>query len=128
MASLLPREWFHGSPFKLTHLDPGSTITPQRELARVFSHKPSIVSIADDGAIKHDGTQPGYLYRVMDVKPGDVYEHPLSSMPAGKEWLTTRRLPLQLVGSTEVDREELLSPAEVSELEQRSESVQQTSA
>jgi hypothetical protein len=119
MGSILPREWFHGSPLRLTHLSPGSTITPRRQLACAFSHKPSLVSVADDGSIKHDGTQPGYLYRVMDVRAGDVCQHPLSSMPPGEEWLTTRKLPLQLIGPTQIQPEEILSPAEVAELRQR---------
>ena len=36
--------WYHGSPLQLKRLRAGSTITQDRDLARVFSHKPSLVS------------------------------------------------------------------------------------
>ena len=112
--------WYHGSPYALTCLRAGSTITHDRELARVFSHKPPIVSMADDGALQHTGTLPGYLYRVDEpVGPEDVYPHPHSSMPPGKEWLTRRELRLALIGPTEVRDEERLSEKQVAELRQR---------
>lgn len=38
------RAWYHGSPIVLASLVPGSTITQDKDLARVFSHKPSLVS------------------------------------------------------------------------------------
>ena len=44
-----PLEWFHGSPLRLETLTTGSTITPLRDLARVFSHKPALVSLDDAG-------------------------------------------------------------------------------
>ena len=53
--------WYHGSLFKLKKLEKGSTITPDKNLAKIFSHKPSIVSISDKGEIKHDGEKKGYL-------------------------------------------------------------------
>ena len=83
--------WYHGSPAELIVLRSGSTITRDRHLAEVFSHKPQIVSIDDDGRIRHSGTQPGYLYRIAEtVAPDDVYPHPNSSMAPGLEWLTRR--------------------------------------
>jgi hypothetical protein len=112
--------WYHGSPYELTSLRAGSTITRDRDLARVFSHKPPIVSIADDGAIRHTGTMPGYLYRVDEpVGLEDVTPHPRSSMPAGAEWLTRRELRLALIGPTMVRQEERLSEEEVAELRRR---------
>jgi hypothetical protein len=38
--------WYHGSPLELTTLHEGSTITQKRELARIFSHKPTRVSVS----------------------------------------------------------------------------------
>jgi hypothetical protein len=109
--------WYHGSPLKLATLRAGSTITHDSELARVFSHKPPIVSLADDGAIRHTGTTPGYLYRIDEpVRPEDVYPHPNSSMPPGAEWLTRRDLRLALIGPTEVRDGERLSEEDVAEL------------
>ena len=46
--------WYHGSPYELTTIRKGSTITPNIDLARVFSHKPSCVSIEDNELIKHN--------------------------------------------------------------------------
>jgi hypothetical protein len=110
--------WYHGSPLQLETLRAGSTITHDRELARVFSHKPPIVSMADDGALQHTGTLPGYLYRIDEpVGPEDVYPHPHSSMPPGKEWLTRRELRLALIGPTEVRDEERLSEEQVADLQ-----------
>jgi hypothetical protein len=69
--------WYHGSPYELTSLRAGSTITQDRHLAEVFSHKPAIVCINDDGSIKHTGQLPGFLYRVAEpVAPEDAYAHP----------------------------------------------------
>jgi hypothetical protein len=113
----LPTTWYHGSPCVLTMLRAGSTITPDRHLATVFSHKPSIVSIEDDGAIRHSGTATGYLYVVdEEVGPGDVRPHPRSSMAAGLEWLTTRELALRLVGPTAIVDGERLTEEEVARL------------
>jgi len=112
--------WYHGSPLKLAMLRAGSTITQDRELARVFSHKPPIVSMADDGALRHTGTTPGYLYRVDEaIGPEDVTPHPNSSMPPGAEWLTRRELRLALIGPTVVREEERLSEEKVAALRRR---------
>ena len=51
--------WYHGSPLELRVLREGSTITQDRHLATVFSHKPTVVSMEDDGRLRHNGTQPG---------------------------------------------------------------------
>ena len=109
--------WYHGSPLQLTTLHAGSTITRSRDLARVFSHKPPIVSIGDDGAIQHTGTRPGYLYRVDEpLGPDDVYPHPRTTMQPGLEWLTRRELRLTLIGPTEVRKEELLTEEQIAAL------------
>ena len=112
--------WYHGSPRRLTSLRAGSTITRDRHLATVFSHKPTLVSVADDGAIKHNGAGPGLLYQVAEeMSPGDVYPHPRSSMEPGKEWLTTRELAVELIGPTEVVDAERLTAEEIDELHRR---------
>lgn len=106
--------WYHGSPSELTILRVGSTVTQDRELARIFSHKPTIVSISDDGRIKHNGTRPGFLYRIAEeVSLDDIRPHPRSTMRAGVEWLTNRELRVELIGPTEVLPAEQLTEAEV---------------
>jgi len=110
------KPWYHGSPFKLTILCRGSTITHDRELARVFSHKPTIISLSGK-SLKHNGTIPGFLYQIAeDMKAGDIYPHPRSSMERGKEWLTTRELRVELVEPTQPANEEKLTEEEITEL------------
>jgi|SaaInl4_150m_RNA_FD_contig_31_1477428_length_834_multi_3_in_0_out_0_2 hypothetical protein len=123
-GELLTRDpaWYHGSPLELTYVREGSTITQDRELARVFSHKPPIVSVGDDGRIKHTGTQPGFLYAIdEEVRTEDVVPHPRTTMEPGAEWLTTRNLKLRLVCPTDLLQDELLSEEELRELRERKE-------
>jgi hypothetical protein len=109
--------WYHGSPLQLEILQAGSTITPYRHLAEVFSHKPPIVCVDDAGLIQHNGTQPGFLYVIEEpLSEADVYMHPRSSMPAGWEWLTKRDVPLRLIGPVAYTPGELLSDAELAAL------------
>jgi ribosomal protein S18 acetylase RimI-like enzyme len=110
-------DWYHGSPLELAVLRAGSTITRDRHLAEVFSHKPEIVSIEDDGSIKHSGTQAGWLYVVDEsVSPDDVYPHPRTTMPAEWEWLTRRDLGLRRIGRVEIVPSEVLAPEDVAAL------------
>ncbi len=112
--------WYHGSPFELTTLRVGSTITQRRDLARIFSHKPAIVCIENDGRIKHNGAFSGYLYVIDEaVSPEDVEAHPRTTMGPGDEWLTHRELHVRLLGVVEPQPEELLTEAELADLRQR---------
>lgn len=100
-------EWFHGSPQKLTRLRAGSTVTPVLALARAFSHKPGSVDIqirenTETGQrrieIRHNGTDPGYLYRVVVTDPArDLVQHPGSTGARGEEMLTARELALEFM-------------------------------
>jgi hypothetical protein len=112
--------WYHGSPLRLNTLRQGSTITQKRELARIFSHRPSIVSVFDDGQIKHNGAMPGYLYVIVDeIQSGDVVAHPQTTMEEGDEWLTTRELRLQLLCTTEPLSSEVLTDEDYAWLKAR---------
>lgn len=118
------KPWYHGSPTKLTWLRIGSTITQARDLARVFSHKPTLVCQDVDAAgqriLRHNGTQPGYLYRlVTPLGATEIEPHPTSTMEAGQEWLTRYELEVELVEPTLVDAAEVLSEAEVAALYRR---------
>ncbi len=109
--------WYHGSPLPLQALRQGSTITQDRELARVFSHKPGLVSLDDDGAILHDGVLPGYLYEIAEtVLPQDLTAHPFSSMDFGKEWLTNRELPLHLIARIQPRADEQITEEHLRQL------------
>lgn len=91
--------WYHGSSAKLHQLKTGSTITRHYNLACIFSHKPTIVSIDDVGIIKHNGRENGWLYIVDEpLDPiQDIEPHPRSTMAEEMEWLTKRPLKLKLV-------------------------------
>jgi len=116
------KPWYHGSPFRLTVLRKGSTVTQDRDLARIFSYKPAMVSISGR-TIKHDGTTPGLLYRVAEaICLEDLCPHPRSSMEEGKEWLTSRELRVELIGPTHIVEEEKLTEEELRELRKLAES------
>ncbi|KPJ57021.1 MAG: hypothetical protein AMS16_01640 [Planctomycetes bacterium DG_58] len=114
------KTWYHGSPRKLTRLSRGSTITQDRRLAELFSHKPTWVSQKGDGPLKHNGTLPGWLYVIDDpITADEVYPHPDTVIEPGEEWLTRRELRVKLVGPVPIEQTELLSPQEIKELEDR---------
>ena len=111
------QRWYHGSQQKLTELQQGSSITQNRDIARVFSHRPSLVSQEADGTIKHDGTAPGYLYVVAEpLAAEDIYPHPHAVNVSRWEWLTKRPLRVQLVEETKVRDSERLTEEELAEL------------
>jgi alpha/beta superfamily hydrolase len=117
------RPWFHGSPYRLSVLRRGSTITQDEELARAFSHEPTIVSITGDGNIKHDGKKSGFLYRIVeDVFPEDVQPHPHSTMQPGKEWITTRDMNVEQIGVTFLTSREILTGKEIAKLKEKAKS------
>jgi hypothetical protein len=116
------KPWYHGSPKALDVLRAGSTITQDRELARAFSHKPTLVSVDDAGEarqIKHNGHELGFLYCVAEeITSEDVTPHPRSAIEFGKEWLTGRALRLTLIEPTQPVREEMLTVEEIEALRQ----------
>jgi hypothetical protein len=117
MESDKSQAWYHGSPYEMVILRAGSTITQKRELARIFAHKPTIVSVSDEGQIKHNGSRQGYLYIIEDeIKPDDVTPHPRTTMSPGDEWLTNRELRLRLLGPVSIVPDEQLSDEEIADL------------
>jgi hypothetical protein len=116
--------WYHGSPLQLAVLLPGSTITRDRELARIFSYKPTIVSqeFNDRGEriIKHTGQTPGFLYRIAEtINPADVLPHPHTTMGPGQEWLINRALQVEMLELTLIIDNERLSDEEIAALRAR---------
>lgn len=95
--------WYHGSPFELVELAPGSTITRWCELAEAFSHKPQSLSYDSvGGTISHNGKASGFLYVVAEpITAGeDITPHPDTTMDDGVEWLTKKPLRLRRIGVT----------------------------
>ena len=113
------RSWFHGSPEELDTLLPGSWVTPFRELARAFSHRPTRITVSDDDftAVRHDGKIPGFLYVVaeplddqdLEERPGTDHTH----------WKTMRVLKVQLVEEVPLVDTEMLSDRESADLAER---------
>ena len=99
---------------------PAESSTRCRHLAEVFSHKPALVLLDDDGTIKHNGTLPGFLYRVAEeVRPEDACPHPRTTMGPGLEWLTARDLRLKLIGAVERVDQERLTEEDVADLRKK---------
>ena len=102
--------WYHGSQQVLTELRVGSSITQNRNLAKAFSHRPSLVtlsdpseSLADGHNVKHDGVTPGFLYTVSEaIGPEDIYPHPHPANADGWEWLVRGELKLEFIEKTVV--------------------------
>jgi hypothetical protein len=112
--------WYHGSQQPLTSLCPGSSITRNGDLARAFSHRPTVLSLSDDGSVKHDGTAPGYLYLIAEeVGPEDVSPHPHPANAARWEWLTQRELRVLLVKETQVRERDQLSAEGIAALRRK---------
>ncbi|MBT2283048.1 hypothetical protein J7E78_05805 [Paenibacillus polymyxa] len=111
------KPWFHGSPMLLNELLVGSTITQDRELARIFSHKPSIVAFDENGTRIHNGKLCGYIYIIdEEITSEDVYPHPATTMNPGEEWLIKRGLKVRKIDETKTRAEEQLTEEEELEL------------
>ena len=114
--------WYHGSQQRLTTLRVGSSISQNRNVAKAFSHRPSLLAQSEGGAVKHDGVTPGYLYIVADeIGPDDVYPHPHPVNITRWEWLTNRELKLELIEQTVVTDEERLTVQEIAEMKRKQE-------
>lgn len=96
--------WYHGSDKKFEILREGSTITQWKELAEAFSHQPSGLGYDDNGVIRHNGTEKGYLYIIDEpiLVDADVYQHPTTTMDLNAEFLTKRPLKVRLMKELEV--------------------------
>jgi len=119
--------WYHGSQQELTKLRTGSSITQNRNVAKAFSHRPSLVSMSDEGAalsdksaVKHNGVAPGYLYTISDdIGPDDVSPHPHPANADRWEWLTNRELKLKLIEQTIATDKERLTDEEIAKIKRQ---------
>ena len=109
--------WYHGSQVELRKLRTGSSLSQNRQVAKAFSHRPVMVSISNDGTVKHNGTTPGFLYRIVEeIAPEDVRPHPHPANALHWEWLTNRELDLELLTTTIASESERLSDDEIADL------------
>ena len=123
------RTWYHGSQQRLTTLRTGSSITQNRDVAKAFSHRPSMVSMSyggegdprlHDWKVRHDGITPGFLYVVSDeIAPDEVRPHPHPANASRFEWLTHRELKLELIEETVVTASERMTDEEIAVLERK---------
>lgn len=97
----------------LTLLRIGSSVTPFREIAKAYSHKPGHLelSVLEDTEknvfhveVTHDGTVPGFLYEVMISNQDELRKPDENLGPLGEEMITTQEMALRLIGETEVKR------------------------
>lgn len=118
--------WYHGSQQALTVLRVGSSISQNRNIARIFSHRPAIVSQEDDGTVKHNGTAHGYLYLIdEEVNPADVFPHPHPINVSKWEWLTKRELKVRFLEHPALREVERLTEADLAELQRRQQAAGQ---
>ena len=112
--------WFHGSPLNLEKLCKGSSITQIEKLARAFSTKPTVVSVSDDGSIRHNRKEKGRVYKIIDtVTPDDYYKHPATTMDEGWEWITKRDFRLEFLYEYQSAPDDILSEEEIRALKER---------
>ncbi len=115
MTDRIRSPWFHGSPEELSTLRAGSWVTPFREYAKAFSHKPTRVSASGDDVnnVRHDGKVPGFLYVVAEP----LADQDLEELPGTDQthWQTTRVLKVRLVEKVPLVETEMLSEAESAE-------------
>jgi hypothetical protein len=108
--------WYHGSDQELTTLRTGSSVTENRDLARAFSHQPTLLS-RGESEIHHNGTKTGFLYIVdAHLEPSELVRHPHPSNAEGWEWLTTREIKVRLLEETIPLDGERLSDEDVAEI------------
>lgn len=106
--------WYHGSPFKLTVLRKESVVSPFKEVAKAFSHKPPMVSMSDDySVVKHNGELSGFLYVLTDALPGDVVEMPGTD---STHWVIQRDMQVELLTALPVSDPPLLTEEEITNL------------
>jgi hypothetical protein len=116
--------WYHGSQQELTTLRVGSSITQDRDIARVFSHCPTISTVEDNGTHKHNGTAPGYLHIVDEpITADDVEPHPHPINASKWEWLTKREIKVRLIEQPVLRAEELLTQEDIGALRRRQQRV-----
>jgi hypothetical protein len=91
--------WYHGSNMIFSELRTNSTVTQWKELAEAFSHQPSCLGYDDEGVIRHNGREKGYLYVIDEpIAVGiDIYQHPRTSMDENVEFLTKRPLKVKMI-------------------------------
>lgn len=118
--------WYHGSQQELTTLRTGSSITQDRDIARIFSHRPGISTVEDDGTHKHNGTAPGYLHIIDEpITADDVEPHPHPINTSKWEWLTKRAIKVRLIEQPALREDELLTDEDLAALRARQQRVGQ---
>ena len=112
------KPWYHGSQEKLAFLRKGSWVTQSSELAKAFSHRPSLISFGEDGqSVKHNGEQLGFLYMVSEaVGPEDVTYLPHT---AQTHWQGQRDLEVRLVAELPLDDPAQLSEGEIAAMRKK---------
>ena len=111
------RIWYHGAQMALTVIRKGSSISPYRNVAIAFSHRPVIVSLEDDGTVRHNGTAHGYLHRIMeDLTEEDITLHPACAEGEDWEWLVNRDIRVELIAEFDVDPDFYLTEEDIAQL------------
>ena len=109
------QQWYHGSPLELTVLRAGSMVTPFANVARAFSHKPSLMCFGDTPeSVRHNGAEPGILYVIGEPITADDLE--VLPDTADTHWQITRQLRLRRLAEVPITEPPLLSAEEVARM------------
>lgn len=114
------RTWYHGSQLgDLRELSAGSAVSPSRDVARAFSHRPTLVSAGH--RVRHDGRVGGFLYRVSEPLRAEDLDCPeFAGNEDRVEWHVQRPVRVELLEPTRIKPEDLLSDEEIGDLRRRS--------
>jgi hypothetical protein len=108
--------WYHGSNLELTSLRIGTSVTEDRYLASAFSHQPALLG-RSDGSVRHNGTEPGFLYEVAEtLSDADLEKHPHPANEDGWEWLITPEVAVTLLERTQPRPGELFKEDEIARI------------
>ena len=91
--------YYFGTNKKIESIKKGMVVTPSRDLAIAYAHKPKNISI-DNKKVYHDGKGlVGYLYKIDEplVVGEDIFQYYASKFDDGYEMLTKRELKIKLV-------------------------------
>lgn len=112
--------WYHGSQRELTVIRSGSSVSQSIDVARAFSHRPSLLGMSDDGNIHHNGVELGFLHVVDEpITEDDIKPHPHQANALKWEWLVQREIRVRLIERTEPLPEQKLTPEAERTMRQR---------
>ena len=115
--------WYHGSDQQLEMLRANSSVTQNRDLARAFSHQPTLLSHSGN-SVRHNGVADGFLYVVdEDLESKDLIPHPHPCNADKWEWLVTREVRVKLIEQTKPLAHERFTDEEIATIKKKQQAL-----